>query len=345
MESCDDEKDGGYENLMPKALSPGVASGGAKFVDEVLNGQDECCLDNFWMDKNVFYKLCQVLQSRGLLRHTNGIKIEEQLAIFLFIIGHNLRTQAVRELFRYSGETISRHFNNVLIAITAVSLDFFQPPKSDVPQEVLENPRLYPYFKDCVRAVDCIPFLVTVAVDEQGPFRNKNSLLMQNVQLVHLTSSRHYLVDTKSVNLPGFLSPYHDVPYHLNGLPGDRHLQDAKDVFNQWHSLLRNSMNRIFSALKARFPILTSTPPYPLQTQVKLVVTGCAIHNYIHIEKPDDWLFRRFEHGDVMQMDDALPSVEVEQPMFFENQDLDFPFVTEDLEMSLQLRDLLATEM
>ncbi|XP_039162726.1 uncharacterized protein LOC120290514 [Eucalyptus grandis] len=195
----------------------------SQFVDEVLNGQDEWCLDNFWMDKNVFYKLCQVLQSRGLLRHTNGIKIEEQLAIFLFIIGHNLRTQAVRELFRYSGETISRHFNNVLNAITVISLDFFQPPRSDVPQEVLENPRLYPYFK----------------------------------------------------------------------------------------------------------------------TQVKLVVAGCAIHNYIHREKPDDWLFRRFEHGDVMQMDDALPSVEVEQPMFFENQDLDFPFVTEDLEMSLQLRDLL----
>lgn len=147
MGSSDDEKDGAFENLTPKALSPSVASEGAKFVDEVLNGQNECCLDNFRMDKNVFYKLCHILQSRGLLRHTNRIKIEEQLAIFLFIIGHNLRTRAVQELFRYSGETISRHFNNVLNAIMAISLDFFQPPGSDVPREVLENPKLFPYFK------------------------------------------------------------------------------------------------------------------------------------------------------------------------------------------------------
>lgn len=379
MESCDDEKDGGSENLMPKALSPGVPSGGAKFVDEVLNGQDECCLDNFRMDKNVFYKLCHVLQSRGLLRHTNRIKIEEQLAIFLFIIGHNLRTRAVQELFRYSGETISRHFNNVLNAITAISLDFFHPPGSDVPQEVLGNPKFYPYFKDCVGAVDCIQFPVMVAVDEQGPFRNKNGLLMQNVlaacsfdlkfhyvlagwegsaselRVLHsaltrrnnlqVPEGRYYLVDTKYANLPGFLSPYQDVPYHLNGLPGDHHPQDEKELFNQRHSLLRNATNRSFGALKARFPILTSTPPYPLQTQVKLVVAACAIHNFIHREKPDDWLFRTFEHGDVIQMDEVLPSVEVEQPMLFENQDLDFPFVTEDLEMFVQLRDSVATEM
>lgn len=152
-------------------------------------------------------------------------------------------------------------------------------------------------------------------------------------------------MDIKYANLPGFLAPYHDVPYHLKGLPGDHHPQDAKELFNQRHSLLRNVTNRIFGALKARFPILTSTPPYPLQTQVKLVVAACAIHNYIRTEKPDDWLFRMIEHGDVIQTDEALPSVEVEQPMLFETQDLDFPFVTEDLEMSLQLRDSLATEM
>lgn len=100
------------------------------------------------MDKTVFYKLCDILQSKGLLRHTNRIKVEEQLAIFMFIIGHNLRIRAVQELFRYSGETISRHFNNVLNAIMSISRDFFQPPGSDhVPSEIFEDSRFYPYFK------------------------------------------------------------------------------------------------------------------------------------------------------------------------------------------------------
>jgi hypothetical protein len=144
MENSDDEKDGVFSNYMPKELS---LPNGTKFVDEVLSGQSDRCLENFRMDKQAFYKLCDILHSKGLLRHTNRIKIEEQLAIFLFIIGHNLRTRAVQELFRYSGETISRHFNNVLNAIMAISLDFFQPPGSDIPPEILEDPRFYPYFK------------------------------------------------------------------------------------------------------------------------------------------------------------------------------------------------------
>ncbi|KAK7839354.1 hypothetical protein CFP56_018112 [Quercus suber] len=37
MESSDDEKDGAPGNYIPKELTHGVASNGAKFVDEVLN--------------------------------------------------------------------------------------------------------------------------------------------------------------------------------------------------------------------------------------------------------------------------------------------------------------------
>lgn len=146
MDSSDDEKDGVSENYIPKDLSHTISSTDKKFVDEVLNGPGESCRDNFRMDNQVLYKLCDLLQSRGLLRHTNRIKIEEQLAIFMFIIGHNLRTRAVQELFKYSGETISRHFNNVLNAIMAISIDFFQPPGSHVPPEIREDPRFYPYF-------------------------------------------------------------------------------------------------------------------------------------------------------------------------------------------------------
>lgn len=146
MESSEEENDGVSGNHATKELIH-LASNGAKFIDEVLNGQNECCLENFRMDKHVFYKLCDILQAKGLLRHTNRIKIEEQLGIFMFIIGHNLRTRAVQELFRYSGETISRHFNNVLNAIMSISLDLFQPPGSGVPSEIIEDPRFYPYFK------------------------------------------------------------------------------------------------------------------------------------------------------------------------------------------------------
>lgn len=380
MGSSDDEKDGIYGNYIPKDLSHSLASNGTKFVDQVLNGQGDRCLENFRMDKPVFYKLCDILQGKGLLRHTNRIKIEEQLAIFMFIIGHNLRTRAVQELFRYSGETISRHFNNVLNAIMTISLDFFQPPSTDVPPEISDDSRLYPYFKDCVGAVDGIHFPVTVGVDEQGPFRNKNGLLSQNVlaacsfdlkfhyvlagwegsasdlrvlnsaltrrNKLQVPEGKFYLVNNKYANMPGFMSPYQDAPYHSNESSSCYHPQDAKELFNQRHSLLQNATDRIFGALKERFPILTSAPPYPLPTQVKLVVAACALHNYIRREKPDDLLFKMYEQETVLQMEESLPPLDVEQPMTHVNtHDLDIGFGPEQLALSSQLRDAIATEM
>lgn len=137
------------------------------------------------------------------------------------------------------------------------------------------------------------------------------------------------------------------MPYHLKDFPGGCHPQDAKELFNQRHSLLRNATNRIFGALKARFPILLSAPPYPLQTQVKLVVAACAIHNYIRREKPDDWIFKMFEdEGAVLQIEEPLPPLEVEQPIIhIENSALDIAFEAAELEFMSELRDSIATDM
>lgn len=380
MDNLEDEKDGGFEASIPKELGHPIASNGTKFVDEVLNGPNELCLENFRMDKHVFYKLCDMLQTKGLLRHTNRIKIEEQLAIFMFIVGHNLRTRAVQELFRYSGETISRHFNNVLSAIMAVSLDFFEPPDSVVSQEIREDPRFFPYFLNCVGAVDGIHFPVTVGVDEQGPFRNKNGFLSQSVLVacsfdmkfhyvlagwegsapdmrvlnsaltrrnkLEVPDGKYYLVDCKYANVPGFIAPYPGVSDSHLEFGGGFHPRDARELFNQRHSILSNVTDRTFAALKERFPILMSAPPYPLTTQVKLVVAACALHNYICGEKHDDWIFQMYEQESVLQLEDPMPPLEIEQPLVpAETQLSDIPFVTEELEDASQLRDSIATEI
>lgn len=375
MEISDDENDGPFEN--PKEVDHQSTANGMKFIDEVLNGPNERCLDSVRMDKHVFYKLCDILQAKGLLRHTNRIKIEEQLGIFMFITGHNLRTRAIQELFRYSGETISRHFNNVLNAIIAISLEFFQPPGSDIPPKIREDPRFYPYFKDCVGVVDGMHIPVMVGVDEQGPFRNKIGFLSQNVlaacsldlkfhyvlagwegsapdlrvlnsaltrrNKLQVPEGRYYLLDTKYANMPGFICPYQDATYPLQDCS---HPQDAKELFNHRHSLLSSTTDRIFAALKERFPILMSVPPYPLQTQVKLVVATCALHNYIRREKPDDFIFKMYDQENGLQMNDTLPPVEMDQPMMpIENQISGFDFESEQLESSSRLRDSIAAEI
>lgn len=161
-----------------------------------------------------------------------------------------------------------------------------------------------------------------------------------------IDAGRYYLVDNKYANMPGFIAPYLGVPYNSNEFPSGYHLQDAKELFNQRHFLLRNVTDRIFGALKERFPILMSAPPYPLQTQVKLVVAACALHNYIRREKPDDMLFKSYEPQTTLQIQESLAPQEVEQAIMpVDTHDLEVAFEAEQPELSSQLRDSIATEM
>lgn len=155
------------------------------------------------------------------------------------------------------------------------------------------------------------------------------------------------MVDTKYANIPCFIAPYHGFPYGLNEFGGGMHPQDAKELFNHRHSQLHSATDRTFGALKARFPILIAAPPYPLPTQVKLVVAACAIHNYIRGEKPDDWIFRMYEQEAALQLEDPMPPLEIEQlPVVnADPQGLDIPVDSEQLEYTSQLRDSIAAEI
>lgn len=136
-----------YNSITKQPCSSLSPRKGCGFMTEMLNANDEVCREMFRMDKHVFHKLCDVLRQRGMLRDTAGVMIEEQLAIFLSIVGHNERNRVIQERFQHSGETISRHFNNVLKAIKSLSREFLQLPPQTTPQEILVNRRFYPYFQ------------------------------------------------------------------------------------------------------------------------------------------------------------------------------------------------------
>lgn len=136
-----------YQYFLEKTICHDSILSGAAHVDEVLNGHDARCQDSFRMEKHVFLRLCDMLKEKELLRHSNGVRVEEKVAIFMLAVGHNERNRILQERFQHSGETISRHFNAVLDAIVALADDFLVPAGPDTPTEILENPRFYPYFK------------------------------------------------------------------------------------------------------------------------------------------------------------------------------------------------------
>lgn len=108
----------------------------------------ERCYDIIRMGPKAFLNLCTLLQDQGGLTHTRRASIEEQVAKFLHIVGHNVRNRVMSFFFRRFGETVSRHFHRVLDALIEVEGKFLkQPDGTQVPPQILNSHRFYPYFK------------------------------------------------------------------------------------------------------------------------------------------------------------------------------------------------------
>ncbi|KAK1579412.1 hypothetical protein QYE76_017645 [Lolium multiflorum] len=78
--------------------------------------------------------------------------------------------------------------------------------------------------------------------------------------------------------------------YRLNEFSLRNRPQTAKELFNLRHSRLRVTIERAFAALKNRFKVLDQKPFHTFDTQVKLVLACCILHNWILGWGEDDFL-------------------------------------------------------
>ena len=99
------------------------------------------------MYPDVFLKLCTIIRERSPLEDTRYICVEEMLATFLLIVGHNDRYCNVRQRFGRSHFATSRNFNNVLKALNTIAPQMMVKPGSTVPSKIRGSTRFYPYFK------------------------------------------------------------------------------------------------------------------------------------------------------------------------------------------------------
>lgn len=85
---------------------------GAKKVEEILEGHENWCKAEFRMEPEVFRPIANLLRAENFfLRDTRGVKIEEQLGLFMFMLSHNASTGRLKKEFQHSGETIRRKIN------------------------------------------------------------------------------------------------------------------------------------------------------------------------------------------------------------------------------------------
>ncbi|KAI3782587.1 hypothetical protein L2E82_12638 [Cichorium intybus] len=226
------------------------------FINEILNGHPRRCYEVFRLHIPVFKMLCSDLATRYGLKATRNICIEESVGIFLMTLAHGCGNRLVQETFNHSGETIHRHFHTVLKAVLKLSGDFIKPNATyneDVSEHIINNPRYFPMFKDCIGAIDGTHVKASIRENEQAKYIGRKGYTTQNIMAAcdfnmcftfawagwegtahdtrifnealrrpelnfpHPSGDKYYVVDAGYPNTRGYLSPYKgtDIRYHI----------------------------------------------------------------------------------------------------------------------------------
>jgi predicted chitinase len=91
--------------------------------------------------------LAKTLRERGLVSDREGVFVEEHVAMFLHVVGHNQRFRVVHQSFRRSIQTVHRHFHQVLYAVGELRSELIKPPSTSTHPKILGSPRWNPYLK------------------------------------------------------------------------------------------------------------------------------------------------------------------------------------------------------
>ncbi|XP_054820765.1 protein ALP1-like [Prosopis cineraria] len=223
-----------------------------------------------------------------------------------------------REMFRRSGETISRHFHQVLTAIIDLEEKFLvQPNGSTILPEIKKDKKFFPYFKDCVGAIDGTHIRVKVPSLDAPRYRGRKEFPTQNVlatctfdlkftyvlpgwegtasdsriiknaltreDKLIIPEGKYYLVDAGFMLTRGLVTPYRGVRYHLKEYSKRNPPLNYRELFNLRHAKLRNAIERAFGVLKKRFSILSNAtePTYGIKAQNMIIYVCCILHNFL----------------------------------------------------------------
>jgi hypothetical protein len=113
----------------------------------IYNYNDIECVNMLRMRRVPFFSLCHLLRDRKLLEDNINSCVEEQVAMFLHIVGHNQRFRVVKQNWRRSIETVHHHFRDVLYAIGELRQELIRPPSNETALKISNSHRWYPYFK------------------------------------------------------------------------------------------------------------------------------------------------------------------------------------------------------
>ncbi|XP_048132181.1 uncharacterized protein LOC115732310 [Rhodamnia argentea] len=129
---------------------------GAEWVSEIIHGHSDRIYEAFRLERHVFLNLCDLMIEKGRLKDSRYIKVDEQLGIFLLMVGHKSSMRTLCERFQHSPKTVSKYFTVVLKAMIKLSNEVIKAPSFEVvPEEIMMDPNHSRYFKDQPMIAEC----------------------------------------------------------------------------------------------------------------------------------------------------------------------------------------------
>ena len=125
-------------------------------LDRLIHGSAATCIEQLRMDRHTFTILCELLRTSGRLKVARDVAVEEQVAIFVHILGHHIKNRVIKYRFNRSGETVSRYFNTVLNVVLLLQGVLLRTP-NPIPNDC-SNER-WRWFKVCYFVISNVNIL------------------------------------------------------------------------------------------------------------------------------------------------------------------------------------------
>uniref|UniRef100_A0ACD5T921 Uncharacterized protein n=1 Tax=Avena sativa TaxID=4498 RepID=A0ACD5T921_AVESA len=134
-------------------------------LKKTYDGSEENCYDKLRLPKRNFHDLCAMLREKCGLKDSIYVTVEENVDMFLQVVGHGIKMRVLGGTYQRSIETISRHLSTVLSAILPLTNEFIKLPDPSV------NPPIdykWKWFGNALGALDGCHIPVHVNVADKG---------------------------------------------------------------------------------------------------------------------------------------------------------------------------------
>ena len=139
---------------LPRAPYVNHAAEREEYINSVLHGTETHCVNQLRMKPIAFHHLCHILTKGDHVYPTIHMSVTEQVFIFLYIIGHNVRFRVMSSRIYRSTETIYRYFKVVLRGVLKLYRVIIRLRSEDTPPKITNSRSFYPYFK--VNIATCV---------------------------------------------------------------------------------------------------------------------------------------------------------------------------------------------